>query len=377
MDGMDTGAPRLVAGAMTGTSMDGIDVALARIEGAGLAMSVEIVRRHAQPLDALADGLREATRRPDAGHGALAVALGALHADAFATLLDGVRPDFVAAHGQTIAHRPPVSRQLLDPHPIAERLGCPVVHDLRQADLAAGGQGAPITPIADWVLFRADAPRLVVNLGGFCNVTRLGAGGVEEIEAFDVCACNHVLDAVARGVLGCAYDEDGRCAARGMADAERAADLRERLEDQARAGRSLGNGDELTEWVDEHAGAVAPDDLAATAVEAVAAVVAGAARDVEEVVVAGGGALNRALVSELARRCDGAVRSTEELGVPVEAREALAMAVLGALSRDGVAITLPQVTGCARPAPVAGRWVEPETPLPRERERTASRQRGR
>jgi len=362
MRGMDTGARRLVAGAMTGTSMDGIDVALARIEGAGLSIRAELIRHHAMPLGALAGRLRAATKEPHDEHADLAKALGVLHAEAFAALLAGARPDFVAAHGQTIAHRPPFSRQLLDPSPIVARLHCPVVHDFRQADLAAGGEGAPITPIADWILFRGDAPRLVVNLGGFCNVTMLPIGGgahaLDRIEASDVCSCNHLLDAVARTALGCPYDEDGRWSARGDAEPALVADLRTRLDQQRHAGRSLGNGDECTDWVDEHLTALSPADLAATAVEAIAATIAAEATDrIEELLVAGGGAHNRTLVASLARLSPCPVRSSSDFGVAPEAREALTMAVLGALSQDGVAITLPQVTGCAGAAPVAGVWV--------------------
>ncbi|MCP3902485.1 MAG: hypothetical protein GY715_02525 [Planctomycetes bacterium] len=363
MRGMPECGSRLVAGAMTGTSMDGIDVALARIEGTGLSMRAELVRHRGTPLDALADALRTATGRPDDEHAPLARALGSLHADAFAALLDGARPDFVAAHGQTIFHRPPVSRQLLDPDPIVARIGCPVVFDLRRADLAAGGQGAPITPLADWILFRhAGRRRAIVNLGGFCNVTVLPGGAedaIDEITALDVCACNHVLDAVARTALGTAFDADGAAAARGRPDAALADALRSLLDEQRCANRSLGTDDEGVGWVAEHARDLAPEDLAATVVNAVARVIATTVGDTDEVVVAGGGARNGALVAAIARHARGDMTTSNALGVPVEAREALAMAVLGTLCRDGVPITLPQVTGCGRPAPVAGVWAAP------------------
>ena len=113
------------------------------------------------------------------------------------------RADLVVAHGQTVFHAPPASWQLLNAAPIARAVRAPVVFDLRQADLAAGGQGAPITPLADWIMLRAHGPaaagRAIVNLGGFCNVTILPSGaGPEGVRGMDVCPCNHLLDGVAR-----------------------------------------------------------------------------------------------------------------------------------------------------------------------------------
>jgi 1,6-anhydro-N-acetylmuramate kinase len=275
----------------------------------------------------------------------------------------------VAVHGQTIVHKPPVSWQLVDPAPIAARLRCPVIFDLRQADLAAGGQGAPITPMADWVLFRrAGLRRAVVNLGGFCNVT-IVTPRLDDVLGFDVCVCNQVLDNVARTTLGSPYDQDGRAARSGQPDAAAAADLRATLDHQRLAGRSLGTGDESEAWVVKHKDRLSGDDLAATAVAAVGGCIADVIRDhdADDVVLAGGGARNHALVNAIGQATPVIV--SDQLGVPVEAREALAMAVLGAMSADGVPITLPQVTGCRAPAPLAGTWCTvsrgtPPTPAP-------------
>ncbi|MGH7290698.1 MAG: anhydro-N-acetylmuramic acid kinase, partial [Myxococcota bacterium] len=178
--GASTPRVRNVIGVMTGTSIDGIDIALTRIEGRGLDMRATLAWHVSQGLGELGPQLRQAADQQPmtAGQFArLAWDFGLLHADA----IDASRkkhtsspPDLIVAHGQTVFHQPPISWQILNPAPIAARFDCPVISDLRQADLAAGGQGAPITPLADWVLFRHEKHRrAIVNLGGFCNVTVL------------------------------------------------------------------------------------------------------------------------------------------------------------------------------------------------------------
>ncbi len=374
---------------MTGTSLDGIDVAVAAIEGTGLRMRAELLRHRATDLGPMRDELLDATRqRPMSAErfAGLAGSLGRRYEAAIAATVETTGPiALIAVHGQTVFHRPPLSWQLIDPSRIARRFGCPVVSDLRQADLAAGGGGAPITPLADWVLFRgeADAPpaRAIVNLGGFCNVTVLKKESDEAtpiesgqaprrsnegerpagVRGFDVCACNQVLDAVARAVLGARFDEDGRAARSGRAVASAVDPLYRQLCSQRTPARSLGTGDEATGWVQGHCDSVTPADLAASAVAAVARCIGESieAAAVDEIYVAGGGARNLALVEALAGQCRAPLARSEAIGVPVEARESLAMAVLGALCADGVAITLPSDTGCQDPAPVAGRWCLP------------------
>ncbi len=362
-------ASRLVVGVMSGTSLDGIDAAAATVTGRGLRLRAAILRHEWIGLGETASALcRAASGVPmtAAEFAGLALALGARYAEAIERVAATGRPDLIAIHGQTIFHRPPLSWQIINPAPVAERFGCPVVFDLRQADLAAGGQGAPVTPIADWVLFRdADRRRAVVNLGGYCNVTILPRGGdMGAIMGFDICACNQVLDEVARRALGAPYDEGGRAAASGTGQAPAVEGLRSVLETQRAAARSLGSGDEARQWVDAWRERLAPNDLAASAVEAIALTITAflAAHDIDEAVLAGGGVRHAALVSALSRHVARPLRTSDDLGVPHAAREALAMAVLGALCADGVPITLPQVTGCRTPAPLSGSWVLPATP---------------
>ncbi len=355
---------RLVFGCMTGTSIDALDAAAVRLEGRGLGVRARVVACAAAPLGALAPRLRSLAsgEAMTAGEAAgLARDLGVAHADALLGLAGAAgRPDFVAVHGQTVFHSPPLSWQMLNPWPIARSLGCPVVHDLRGADLAAGGQGAPITPLADWVFFRAGETRAVVNLGGFCNVTIL-PGGAEPgaVLGMDVCACNHVLDAVARTALGRPYDNDGEAALRGSADSAAVRSLRDVLGAQRIGGRSLGTGDEIAGWVSAWKNRLAAEDLAASAALGVGEVIGGAVAEHRAalVLVAGGGARNGALVSALRRAAGAPLRPTDSEGVPVTHREAAQIAVLGALCADGVAITLPKVTGVPAPAPISGAWI--------------------
>jgi anhydro-N-acetylmuramic acid kinase len=270
-------------------------------------------------------------------------------------------PELICIHGQTVFHQPPISWQLVNPAPIARRFSCPIISDLRQADLADGGQGAPITPIADWILFReADERRAIVNLGGFCNVTIVPSDdSLNGIRGFDVCACNQILDAVARHALGNPFDKDGSAARRGRANPRSSAGLRNVLDDQREKGRSLGTGDEAAHWVNNQLViGLAAEDIAASAVHAIAGCISESLQQhhVDEIILAGGGARNLALAEAIRAASRAPVRTSEERGVPIEARESMAFAVLGALCADGVPITLPQVTGCKEPAPISGVW---------------------
>lgn len=354
---------RLAVGVMTGTSIDALDAALVRVEGSGLACKAAVESCLSRPLGDLAPRLRALAEQQPTTAGeiaALARDFALLHADAGKELLAGRTPDLVCVHGQTVFHQPPVSLQLFQPAPLAHALRCPVVCDLRQADLAAGGQGAPITPIADWILFRGEEPTAVVNLGGFCNVTLLppAAGSPEHIHARDVCACNQLLDALARTLLHAPYDKDGKAAAAGSPHEDALEDLIGVLKVQSAGRRSLGTGDEAADWLSRWRAHIAPNDLAATACEALAEVIAESIAGCDTALLAGGGVKNTALVSRL-RSAGPPTKPTDALGIPAAYREAIAFAILGCLAQDRVPITLPQVTRCQSLAPISGIWAIP------------------
>lgn len=356
---------RLVAGCMTGTSIDNIDAALVRITGRGLEMRAEFICGASLPLGDLAPRLRRLAEQEPMAAGEIARLsreFSLAHVPALREAAAGDRLDLVCVHGQTVFHQPPVSWQMLTPACIARELGAAVVCDLRAADLAAGGQGAPITPLADWVLLRDPrVGRTVVNLGGFCNTTRLPArpasaddlGWIGLVEGGDVCPCNHLLDSIARTCLGRPFDDGGRAAKSGRVSAAAAESLRRAL--PTGRGRSLGTGDELLGWVAEWKSREPGPDLAATGCAVIAERICSAAAG--DLVLAGGSVRNEGLVSAIRAAATGRVMLCDDLGLPAAYREAACFAVLGALCEDRISITLPRVTGVGTPAPISGVWV--------------------
>lgn len=353
---------RLIVGCMSGTSMDAIDAALVAVNGTGLSMHASLERAATAPLPhrdrlrAFADGEAFTARELRA----IAVDLGAAHRDLVGLLIGAEVPELIVMHGQTVLHDPPLSWQLLDPWPVAMAFGCRVVTDLRSRSLASGGQGAPLTPLADWVLFRGDRPRSIVNLGGFANITTLPAesgnatADIDRMGGGDVCPCNLVLDRLARGRLGKPFDENGAAALAGTPDDAIADHLASRL--FAPAGRSLGTGDEATR-LDDATAKLTPSDALATACDAIGRAIARSSPP-GDVVLAGGGTLNLALVRAIERHLGRAVRTSDRLGVPIQSREAVGFAVLGALADDGIPVSLPKIAGSATQGR-DGQWILP------------------
>ncbi len=361
---------------MTGTSLDGLDLALTRISGRGLGMTAALVGHHAAELPA---ALRD-TLAALAGGAAMAPVqilraqrhLGVVHAQACAQLMAQhaeVSLDAVIAHGQTVCHAPGdgLSWQLFDPWPLVRTLKVAVGYDLRQADLIAGGQGAPITPLADWVMFRA-AGDAVVNLGGIVNVTRLGTTPAA-VRGGDVGPANLLLDGLCAALCHEPFDREGRRAMAGNPSAELIAEVHaavhERLTD-ATLGREQFGAAWSNDLAQSLAARHAVSDVLAAAAEVVAQIAAGhpTLLDAKRWLLAGGGVRNAALRAAFERAAAAAgarLGLTDAVGVPAEAREAMGFAVLGALSQDGHPATLPGVTGAQDPG-VAGVWAFPPVP---------------
>ncbi|BAM04499.1 anhydro-N-acetylmuramic acid kinase [Phycisphaera mikurensis] len=378
---------RYAVGLMSGTSLDGVDAALIEADGSGGSLRARVlghVEAELGPVEAVLRAAAEGEALPAVAFLRAGRRLGERYAEVAADcvhrfLPPGATLTLAATHGQTVCHAPAegLSWQLLDPQPLAERLGVEVVGDLRQGDLAAGGQGAPITPLADLALYARGT--LVVNLGGVVNATWL-PGTDAPPEGGDVCVCNLLLDGiVSRLHPGERFDDGGRRAAAGRADEAAVQRLRGGPGFAAAPGATLGREQVPPAWLEGLVElGLAPDDLLASAVAAVARGVAGAADrwPADRVVLAGGGVRNAALVAAIRDASGGrAVLLSEEAGVASQAREAAAMAVLGLRAADGAALTVEAVTGARRPA-TGGRWCRPAEPRtaeekPRQRPRSA------
>ena len=355
-----------VIGMMSGTSADGVDAAAVELDVPTAAVRVvrTLSRSYAasvrEEILALGEGRATDTRAVARVHGAIGDAYADLAHDLARSLrADGVRPDVIAMHGQTVAHLPAerATLQLGDATRVAVRTGTAVVSDFRSADVALGGQGAPLVPFADLVLFRRLAPVAVLNIGGIANLTLIPTVRDDDVLAFDTGPGNMVIDAIAAG-HGAAMDREGAGAARGRVDDTA---LREALAHPffARTGpRSTGREDfgaafagRLHRAVSAHGGT--RDDALATATALTARTIADAVpmemRETARLLVAGGGARNPTLLARLGAALPGvAIETTDAHGVPAAYREAIAFAILGAYRLRGLPNTLPRATGATR-----------------------------
>ncbi|RZU74177.1 anhydro-N-acetylmuramic acid kinase [Micromonospora kangleipakensis] len=362
-----------IVGLMSGTSYDGVDVAAAEFTRDGETLRLRPLGTASLDYD---DGLRAeiGALLPPGGTTIEAVCrldnrLGDVFAEAAAigVELAGGRADAVVSPGQTVFHWVEAGRargtlQLGAPARVAARVGVPVLSDLRSADVAAGGQGAPLVPAFDALLLDPSAgPRAALNLGGIANLTVVAPGA--PVLGYDVGPANALLDAAARRLLGRPCDLDGARAAAGRVHPG----LLELLlaEPYYAAAPPKSTGKELFHagYLDDRLAAlgapVAADDVLATLTELTARTVAAECdrHRVTEVVAAGGGVRNPTLRGRLAALGAGRwrLRTTDELGVPAQAKEAYAFALLGWLSWHGLPGAIPSVTGARRVA-VLGSW---------------------
>ncbi|MER7332301.1 MULTISPECIES: anhydro-N-acetylmuramic acid kinase [unclassified Micromonospora] len=364
-----------IVGLMSGTSYDGVDVAAAEFTVDGDTLWLRPLGHRGLDYD---DALRaeigallppqattiEAVCRLDNR-------LGEVFAEAAAVGVElaGGAVDAVVSPGQTVFHwvdggRARGTLQLGTVARVAARVGVPVLSDLRSADVAAGGQGAPLVPAFDALLLDpADgaAPRAALNLGGIANLTVVAPGA--PVLGYDVGPANALLDAAARRLLGRPCDLDGARAAAGRVHPGLLDALLAEPYYAAPPPKSTGKELFHAGYLDARLAAlgepVPADDVLATLTELTARVVAAECdrHGVTEVVAAGGGVRNPTLTARLAALGAGRwrLRTTDELGVPAQAKEAYAFALLGWLSWHGLPGALPSVTGATRAA-VLGSW---------------------
>ncbi|WP_431962459.1 anhydro-N-acetylmuramic acid kinase [Actinacidiphila sp. bgisy160] len=356
-----------VIGLMSGTSYDAIEAAAADLTLDGETLLMRPLGHLSVPY---ADDLRDligatlppATTTTEAVC-ALDTGVGQAFAGAAARALEelcGGAADLVVSHGQTMHHwvEDGVVRgtlQLGQPAWVAEATGLPVVSDLRGRDVAAGGQGAPLVGMTDTLLLRGlPGVPAALNLGGIANITVVAPAA--EPLAFDTGPANALLDAAVRHFTGgaAAFDEDGRRAAAGRTDP----DLLEVLLDDPyyRRPAPKSTGKELFHlpYLQRALAAVptpGTDDVLATLTRLTAVTVADACRahGVTSLVVSGGGARNPVLMRMIGEELPGVtLRPSDDLGLPSDAKEALAFAVLGFLTVNGLPGTLPSGTGARR-----------------------------
>jgi anhydro-N-acetylmuramic acid kinase len=358
---------------MSGTSLDGISAAVARFTPAqGARFDVELLafRTHEythEQRDRLHAAMRDGSARDycrlavDFGGWLAEAAVGVL-ADAGVARAD-VRA--IGSHGQTLWHEAPHSTWQLDaPAVIAERTGLAVVSDFRVRDVAAGGQGAPLVPIADALLFAGGEWRALQNIGGIGNVTVVPPDGtLASVRAFDTGPGVGVIDAVVRTVNpALRYDEDGRIAARGrvlqpVVDAL-LAEPYFRAEPPKSTGRELFDAayvQRLIAMCRAQSSDAKDEDLVATATALTAQSIADAYRrfipePIAETVLSGGGAKNVALRAQIAAAFGGLrVRTFDELYFDGEAKEAVAFALLAHLHLERIPGNVPTATGAKGP----------------------------
>jgi anhydro-N-acetylmuramic acid kinase len=359
---------------MSGTSADGVDVALVEITGRGLEMSAKLLHHHARAYDGALRRRIFAARESGSVSLAELGELGREISIAYAMAVNGALGEAniaagdvaaIAAHGQTLFHGPPNTIQWIDPALVAAEVGCAVVSDFRRADCAAGGQGAPLVPFADYVLFRhATKNRLVVNIGGIANATVLKADGrLEDVIAYDTGPGNCISDFLMREADpdGPGYDERGRIANRGTPMRElqtafrkdayfvlhlnpfkpKTTDVPRMIALFQRARAQFGQNASLP-------------DLLATACDLCAIEISSATRYFGmqpecELILSGGGTRNRAIMFALEYMfAQQPIATTDDFGVPSAAKEALAFALLGAATLDGIPSNVPSATGARR-----------------------------
>src|SRR5712692_314625 len=365
-----------VLGLMSGTSADGVDAALVDIRGTGhdLKIKLKAFRTFPYPtvfrerlVQAMTGGTVE-----DVCH--LNGALGEWFARSALKVLKtaGVSPrrvTLIGSHGQTLHHLPKPRRepvigsvrstlQLGAPAVIAERTGITTVADFRSRDMAAGGEGAPLTPYLHFLLFRHPSrARTVINIGGISNLTYLPAGSLlRSVRAFDTGPGNMVVDGVVRYVTGGRnqFDRSGRLACAGKVDESLLRRLLQHPFLRRRPPKSTGREEFVDRFVllGRLAG-LSDADLVATATAFTARTIADAQkflpRRVAEVFISGGGARNPTLMRKLQETWGGTpVRTVEALGWDGRALEAMAFAVFAYQHVKGVSCNLPQVTGAKR-----------------------------
>ncbi len=343
-----------VAGIMSGTSLDGIDVAVVDIHKDGMEVAETLSKPYPPELRQAILAVSN-TETTTAAISELNFRLGEVYAQA----LEGVSGiELVGCHGQTVYHHgalPVNSLQLGEPAVIAERCKVPVVSNFRARDIAAGGQGAPLVPFADYVLFHSKKrARVVLNIGGIANFTFLPAGAkLHDVLAFDTGPGNMVIDALVKEMTKGAelFDRDGAIAASGKIDRKllgqwMSDEYYSRLPPKS-AGREQYGAEFLKPLKKMK---MSQQDLIATATALTATSIAEGVRrfagTADELIASGGGVHNKTLMGMVRSLLPNmAVATTDDFGIPGDAKEAIAFALLAYRTWKGKSGNVPSATG--------------------------------
>jgi anhydro-N-acetylmuramic acid kinase len=384
--------PMIVAGVMSGTSADGINVALVRIADSRPSArrakahghhSIQLIGqseyRYQPKVRAAVLEAMNASRASVADLARINSLLGLLYSDAVLATQRRFRTkvDLVGCHGQTLYHQGRPQRflgkqitttwQTGEAAWIAARAGVPVVSDFRPADMAAGGKGAPLVPYLDYVWFRDErVGRIAQNIGGIANLTAIAAAaGPDRVLAFDTGPGNMVIDAVTQRLYNRAFDDGGRIAGTGKVIEPLLTRLLANPFFRAKPPKTAGREEFGRDFVREFlglCGRARKQDVVATATTLTARSIADAINrfvlrkskgSFEELILSGGGAKNATLVAMLRESLapSGVVlRFSDEFGLPSEAKEAIAFAVLAYETWHRRPSNIPSATGASRPA---------------------------
>ena len=374
-----------VAGIMSGTSADGIDVAVVRISPGRLRPNLTLLAHEGfafpAPLRRAVLAAMNAASTSTAELARLNWRLGLAYAEAISVTVERhkVKLDLIGCHGQTLYHQPRAESyagrrfactwQLGEAAVIAAQAGIPVVSNFRPADMLAGGQGAPLVPLLDYVLFAdRNRGRVLQNIGGIANLTAIPAGAAADVViAFDSGPGNMVIDALAQSLYNKRFDRNGAIAARGtVLQSVLATALRNpyfKLMPPRTAGREQFGREYSSKFLKAcQQQSDSPEDALATATALTAETIARSYKSFVrramkhhpvDYIVSGGGARNATLMAMLAQRltplgCE--LASSEEFGLPAEAKEAAAFALLAWQTWHHLPGNVPRATGALRPA---------------------------
>jgi anhydro-N-acetylmuramic acid kinase len=354
----------IAIGLMSGTSLDGVDAALVELRPRADGYDVRLLRFLTKPFDENLTAQLLAALPPRRGGTAEIAALGRRLGEAFAgaarAVLQQERVDYVASHGQTLWYDAAshTTLQLGDAFVIREAIGATVCYDFRSADCAAGGTGAPLAPYVDALLLRsAYVDRAALNIGGIANVTALPKSS-HQIFGFDTGPGNMLIDAFIRERTSGTqrFDRDGALASQGIVDESLLEEMLRNAYFAMKPPKATGRERFGAQFLREHRAvdALRLEDALATLTELTAASIANAIRSLPlsqpEIVVSGGGAHNRHLLSRLAARlAPDRVEISDAMGIPCDAKEAIAFAVLGYETLRERAANVPAATGARAP----------------------------